>query len=68
MDVARRKGRLKGKPPKLNPKQAQHLIQLHDAQTHSVAELSELFKVSVATVYRTIRNSRSTAGAGGLLE
>lgn len=55
MDVARKKGRLKGKPPKLSSKQAQHLNDLYDAQTHSPSELAELFKVSVATVYRTIR-------------
>lgn len=62
MEVARRKGRLKGKPPKLTTKQAQHLLHLHDAQTHSVAELAELFKVSIATVYRTIHRHRTPQG------
>lgn len=58
MDVARRKGRLKGKPPKLNAKQAKHLVQLHDAQTHSASELAELFGISVATVYRTVNRAK----------
>lgn len=58
MDVARAKGRLKGKPPKLNARQASHLVELHDAQTHSAAELAELFGISVATVYRTINRRR----------
>ena len=58
MDVARSKGRLKGKPPKLNTKQAKHLVQLHDAQTHSAAELAELFGISVATVYRTVHRAK----------
>lgn len=60
MAVARKKGRLKGKPRKLNARQAQHLVQLHDAQSHTVAELAELFGVSVATVYRTIARSQPT--------
>lgn len=61
MDVARAKGRLKGKPPKLNPRQAKHLVELHEAQTHSAAELAELFGVSVATVYRTVNRETQRA-------
>lgn len=60
MDVARRKGRLKGRAPKLSTKQVEHLVHLHDAQTHSPAELAGLFKVSVATVYRTLRRHSPT--------
>ncbi len=55
MAVARGKGRLKGKPPKLTAKQAEHMAHLYDAQTHSTTELAALFNVSVATVYRTVR-------------
>lgn len=65
MDVARAKGRLKGKPPKLNAKQAKHLVELHDAQTHSATELAELFGISVATVYRTIRRQQEVQCSNG---
>lgn len=37
-------------PSKLNGRQARHLVELHDAQTHSAAELAGLFRISVATV------------------
>lgn len=53
MDVARRKGRMQRKAAKLNAKQTRHLAELYDAQTHSAAELAELFGISVATVHRT---------------
>jgi DNA invertase Pin-like site-specific DNA recombinase len=39
MAVARAKGRLKGKPPKLSPKQEQHLVQLYRGGGHTVSEL-----------------------------
>jgi DNA invertase Pin-like site-specific DNA recombinase len=54
MAIARAKGRLKGKPPKLSPTQRAVLLKLHGAGEHSIAELAELFSVSRATVYREI--------------
>lgn len=61
MAVARQKGRLKGKPPKLSSKQQQHLLDLDQAGEHTIAELAELFSVSRATVYRTLERHRATA-------
>src|SRR5687768_10071371 len=43
MQVARAKGRLRGKQPKSKPNHAKHLLELHDLGTYSVAELAELF-------------------------
>jgi DNA invertase Pin-like site-specific DNA recombinase len=43
MQVARAKGRLRGKQPKLNPRQEAHLLALHNAGEHSTTELAELF-------------------------
>ena len=43
MQVARAKGRLKGRQPKLKPNQAKHLVELYDLGTYSKAELAELF-------------------------
>lgn len=60
MAVARDKGRLRGRSPKLSPAQQKHLVELHVSGKHSISELAELFTVGRATIYRTIE--RSTAG------
>ncbi len=69
MAIARAKGRLRGKPPKLSPRQEAHLVTLHQAGEHTTAELAELFGVARATVYRAIERARrraapATAGTG----
>jgi len=55
MAVAKSKGRLKGKQPKLSKTQRTHLLTLHDAGEHTQAELAELFRVSRTTVYRELQ-------------
>ncbi len=55
MAVAKAKGRLRGKQPKLSAGQQAHLMKLHDAGEHTGAELAELFGVARSTVYRTIQ-------------
>jgi DNA invertase Pin-like site-specific DNA recombinase len=60
MKVARAKGRLRGKKPKLTPRQEEHLVALHEAGGHTSAELAELFSVARSTVYRAIDRSRAT--------
>ncbi len=63
MKVARAKGRLRGKQPKLNPRQEAHLVALHRAGEHSTAELADLFGVARSTVYRAIeRDTRRREG------
>ena len=57
MKVARAKGRLRGKQPKLSPRQEAHLVTLHNAGTHTSAELAELFSVARSTVYRAIQRA-----------
>ena len=42
MKVARAKGRLRGKQPKLNHRQEAHLVVLFDGGDHSTAELADL--------------------------
>jgi DNA invertase Pin-like site-specific DNA recombinase len=56
--IARAKGRLKGKPPKLSAIQRALLLKLYRAGQHSIAELAELFSFSCATVYREIARAR----------
>lgn len=63
MKVARAKGRLRGKKPKLSPRQEAHLVQLHHAGAHTSAELAELFSVARSTVYRAIERARPATAA-----
>jgi DNA invertase Pin-like site-specific DNA recombinase len=44
MKIARAKGRLRGKQPKLKPNQAKHLLELHDLGTYTQAELAETLR------------------------
>jgi len=60
MKVAKAKGRLRGKQPKLNPRQEAHLVSLFEAGEHSTAELADLFGVGRSTIYRAQERSRST--------
>lgn len=60
MQVAKAKGRLRGKQPKLSNAQQRHVMEIHDAGTHSTAEIAELFNVARSTVYRTIERQLST--------
>ncbi|MEI2268126.1 recombinase family protein [Microbacterium sp. No. 7] len=62
MAVARAKGRLQGKQPKLTPSQASHLRSLHAGGEHTIGELAELFGVGRSTVYRTFERG-TVAGA-----
>ena len=57
MAVAKAKGRLRGKPPKLKAKQEAHLVALWRAGDHTGAELGELFGVARSTVYRAVRRA-----------
>ncbi|MCP3819802.1 recombinase family protein [Streptomyces sp. A3M-1-3] len=59
MAVARSKGKLKGKQPKLTPRQQAHLIKEHRSGEHTIADLAELFSVSRATVYRVLERGGS---------
>jgi len=54
MATAKVRGKLKGRKPKLSPAQERHLVALHRAGDHSVAELVELFGIGRATVYRAL--------------
>ncbi|MFE2424850.1 helix-turn-helix domain-containing protein [Streptomyces hokutonensis] len=58
MAVARTKGKLKGKQPKLTARQQAHLVKEHATGEHTIADLAELFSVSRATVYRVLERAR----------
>jgi DNA invertase Pin-like site-specific DNA recombinase len=63
MAIARANGKLKGKQPKLNPRQQTHLVNLHQAGTHTIPELADLFSVSRPTVYRVLERARTQAAS-----
>ncbi len=52
MKVARARGRLHGKQPKLTVNQTRHLLKLSDAGTYSTAELAELLASAALKFHR----------------
>jgi DNA invertase Pin-like site-specific DNA recombinase len=54
MKIARAKGRLRGKQPKLSDKQQKELARMHGTGQYTISDLGELFSVSRPTVYRTL--------------
>ena len=62
MKIAKAKGRLRGKQPKLSPRQEAHLVQLHAAGEHTMSEIAELFSVGRSAVYRALERARKKAG------
>jgi len=64
MAVARAKGKLKGKKPKLSDRRQAELRRMYDTGDYSISDLAELFDVSRPTVYRVLqRTQRSDASA-----
>jgi DNA invertase Pin-like site-specific DNA recombinase len=61
MASARAKGKLKDRVPRLSPPHQTHLVKLHTAGEHSIADLAELFEVSRATVYRVLDRANAAA-------
>lgn len=54
MAVARSKGKLRGKKPKLSDRQQKELRRMYDTGDYSISDLAELFSISRPTVYRTL--------------
>lgn len=63
MAVARAKGKLKGKKPKLSDRRQTELRRMYDTGEYSISDLSEVFAVSRPTVYRVLKRTQSE-GAG----
>jgi DNA invertase Pin-like site-specific DNA recombinase len=60
MAIARAKGRLRGKQPKLSEKQQKELRRMRETGDYSISDLAELFAVSRPTVYRTLARGGGT--------
>lgn len=59
MAVARAKGKLKGKKPKLSDRRQTELRRMYDTGDYSISDLAELFDVSRPTVYRVLQRMPS---------
>ena len=59
MAIARAKGKLRGKQPKLSERQQRELCRMHATGEYSISDLAELFSVSRPTVYRTLNRHHS---------
>lgn len=57
MKIARAKGKLRGKKPKLSYKQQRELCRMHGTGEYSISDLAERFSVSRPTVYRTLNRN-----------
>jgi DNA invertase Pin-like site-specific DNA recombinase len=58
MKVAKAKGHLRGKQPKLNHRQEAHLVSLLETGEYTTADLADLFGVARSTVYRAVERER----------
>lgn len=63
MRVAKAKGHLHGKQPKLTRRQEAHLVSLVHGDEYSTAEVAELFNVGRSTVYPAIERQNREAHA-----
>jgi DNA invertase Pin-like site-specific DNA recombinase len=54
MAIARARGRLRGKKPKLSDRQQKEVRRMHDTGEYAISDLAELFSVSRPTVYRVL--------------
>lgn len=62
MAVAKSRGRLRGKQPKLSPAQERHLVGLVESGEHTTSEVAALMGVSRATVYRAMERQQARPG------
>lgn len=61
MRVAKAKGHLRGKQPKLSPRQEAHLVELISSAEYTTSEVGDLFGVARSTVYRAVQRSEQRA-------
>lgn len=59
MAVARAKGKLKGKKPKLSGRRQTELRRMYDMGEYSISDLAEVFAVSRPTIYRVLKRTQS---------
>ncbi|MCP3992866.1 MAG: recombinase family protein, partial [Actinomycetia bacterium] len=60
MAIAKAKGKLRGRQPKLSKKQQAELVRMYNGGEHTSSDLADIFKVSRATIYRTLKRITPT--------
>ncbi|MBM0207133.1 helix-turn-helix domain-containing protein [Micromonospora sp. STR1s_5] len=55
--------KLKGRAPKLSSPRQAHLVKVHAAGEHAIADLAELFEVSRPTVYGVLERASAATQA-----
>lgn len=64
MAIARSRGKLKGRVPKLTARQQAELVRMHATGDYTIVELQEVFSVGRATVHRVLdRAAGATLGS-----
>ena len=63
MRVAKAKGHLRGKLPKLSVRQEGHLVELLESGRYTTGEVAELFGVARSTVYRAQQRAKARSVA-----
>ena len=59
MAIARARGELRGKRPKLSDRRQRELYRMHATGEYSISDLAEFFSVSRPIVYRTLNRIHS---------
>ena len=66
MAIARAKGKLRGKQPKLSEKQRKEVCRMHATGEYSIGDLAEVFAVSRPTIYRTLNRVPASTPNGAM--
>jgi DNA invertase Pin-like site-specific DNA recombinase len=67
MKVAAKKGKLKGRKPKLPPAAETHLVALYRSGDYSISELCSMFSIGRGTVYRALDRHPLDESSGATL-
>jgi DNA invertase Pin-like site-specific DNA recombinase len=57
MQLAKAKGRLRGKQPKLSKSQEALVVSLYNGGQHTTVEIANIFKIARSTVYRIVKRT-----------
>ena len=63
MAIARAKGKVRGKQPKLTTRQRAELIRMHASGEYIIAALMEVFYIGRAAVYRVLDRAKQRDGS-----
>ena len=61
LTAARARGRMGGRPKRLNAKKRDHVIRLYNERKHSIREIFQLMGISKQTLYNYLREANATA-------